>query len=69
MHYSKAIVIFTNIDDPRFSDEEKGEAIYKVLHLVTHNSITKDQMLKVIRYLLYLCFDVNTGGEDESGKV
>ena len=51
MKISKACAIFENIDSPDFTDLEKGEAIYEVLKMPTHNSITKDKMLNVIKWL------------------
>lgn len=51
MKISKAYTIFCDIENPKISDEEKGAAIWKVVNMETHNSITKAEMLKVIRYL------------------
>ena len=55
MRFGKAYAIFANIDS---TDEEKGAAILQILKMETHNSVTKAAMLKVIRYLLNLAFDV-----------
>ena len=57
MKTSKACVIFDNIDSPDFTDLEKGEAIYEVLKMPTHNSITKDKMLSVIKWLFDKVFE------------
>lgn len=51
MGYGKAIAIFMQIDSDEYSDEEKALAIHRVLHMPTHNGITKDVMLKVISWL------------------
>lgn len=57
----KAYSIFHNIDDPKITDEEKGLAIWRVAKMETHNSVTKAAMVKVIRYLLGLCFEPPEG--------
>ena len=57
MKYWEALRIFADIENPEISDSDKGMAIHKVLGLATHNSVTKEQMLKVIRYLFDLCFE------------
>lgn len=51
-----ASAIFEDINRPDFSDIEKGTAIKIVLDMETHNSVTKDSMLQVIRYLWDMCF-------------
>ena len=57
MRIGKACAIFENIDSPDFTDLEKGEAIYEVLKMPTHNSITKDKMLSVINWLFDKVFE------------
>ena len=47
----KAMAIFMQIDSDKFTDEEKAEAIYVVMKMPTHMSITKDKMLSVIKWL------------------
>ncbi len=58
MTLSQAIAIFGNLDTYVGPDEEKGQAIWMVLNMETHNSITKASMLKAIRWLLELSFDI-----------
>lgn len=53
-----AFLIFQNIDTVDLDDALKGEAILKIIDLPTHMGVTKDMMLKVIRWLLGLCFDI-----------
>lgn len=43
--------------------EEKGLAIYIVMNMETHNSVTKDSMLKVIRWLWDRAFEIKQEGE------
>lgn len=57
MKTSKACVIFDNIDSPDFTVLEKGEAVYEVLKMPTHNSITKGKMLNVIKWLFDKVFE------------
>lgn len=51
MNAGKAMAIFMQIDSDKFTDEEKAEAIYVVMKMPTHMSITKDTMLSVIKWL------------------
>ena len=44
--------IFYDIQSSKHSDEEKARAIMQVCGMETHNSVTKDAMLRVIWYLL-----------------
>lgn len=57
MNLRTAYAIFKNINSDQFTDEEKGEAIEKVANMETHNGVTKDDMLGVIKYLWDLCFE------------
>lgn len=58
MKIGSAVALFCNINTDKFNDQEKGQAIYEVLKMPTHNSISKDKMLSVIDYLLRLSFDL-----------
>lgn len=51
MRIGKACAIFLNIDSPDYSPNEKGRAIQMVADMPTHNGITKDSMLRVIKWL------------------
>lgn len=51
MTIGRAILIFSDIKNPGFLEKEKALAIYKVLGMPTHNGVTKDKMLEVIRWL------------------
>ena len=65
MKINTACQIFLQVNSDKYTDEEKGTAIYEVLKMPTHNGITKDAMLKVIEYLLNLAFDIPEGREVE----
>lgn len=58
MSIGTAYVIFQNIDSLDISTEEKAAAIFKVINMETHNSVTKASMLKALRWLLELSFDI-----------
>ena len=58
MKIGKACAIFLQIDSDEYTMEEKGEAIFRVAQMPTHNGINKDAMLKVIDWLLRLAYDV-----------
>lgn len=61
MTFGDAYVIFKNIDTVDLDDRVKGTAIMKVASLETHNGITKEDMVKVIKYLLPLAFEFGEG--------
>ena len=63
MNLAKAIAIFVQIDSDKYTDDEKGTAITLVSKMETHNGITKTAMLKVIWWLLNMCFDLPEGTE------
>lgn len=69
MTMGQALSAFYNIDGQNavggevITEEEKGLAIWKVLNMETHNSITKAAMLKVMRYLLGLAFELPEEGK------
>lgn len=51
MDIGKAMAVFENINSDKYSETEKAMAIYRVMYMETHNSVTKASMLKVIRWL------------------
>ena len=57
MNIGIACAIFDNIDSEAFSDIEKAGAIHDVLSMPTHNSVTKEAMLKVIAWLWDMVFE------------
>ena len=58
MKIGHALSIFSQIDSEEYTTEEKGAAIYEVLKMETHNSISKAQMLSALHFLLRLAFDI-----------
>ena len=58
MTTGEAYAICDRIDSDEYSDQEKGTAIYIVLNMETHNGVTKDNLLGIVKYLFNLCFDV-----------
>lgn len=68
MNIPTAYRIFRNINTAACTDEEKGEAIEIVANMETHNGVTKDNMLCVIKYLWGLCFEWPAqAGEEANG--
>ena len=65
MKIGQALSIFMDIESNEHTVQEKGEAIYKVMRMPTHNGVTKDMMLKVIRWLFNIIFDAPKGGDGE----
>ena len=64
MTKGRALAIFENIENASVSIEEKGLAIYIVMNMATHKSVTKGGMLKVIRWLWDRAFEIKQGVED-----
>jgi hypothetical protein len=58
MKRAEAYEIFYNLDSVKYDDQQKGTAIYEIINMATHNSITKDDLLCACRYLLSLSFDI-----------
>lgn len=68
MNIGKECAIFMNIESDKYTDVEKGEAILHVIKMPTHNGITKDCILKVVKWLLYMAFDVQEEGRNEDER-
>ena len=66
MKIGKAIGIFCNINSDKYTLLEKGEAIYEVLQMPTHMSITKADLLKVIDWLWNQVFELSDQEETET---
>lgn len=66
MNIGMARAIFDNLDDCKPTMEEKGLAIRKVIDMETHNSVTKDQMLKAMNWMWNQIFELEQDGKDDS---
>lgn len=60
MRTGRALLIFSDIDNNGFTDNEKANAVYTVMNMHTHNYVKKDWMLAVIKWLFYQAFEVET---------
>lgn len=58
MNIGKACAIFEQLDSDKYTEEEKAIAIYKVMNMPTHNSVTKANMLKAIKWLFDKCYEI-----------
>ena len=65
MNIGRACAIFAQINRDKYTDDEKAMAIYAVLNMATHNSVTKDNMLVVIKWLFDRLWSV---GEDKGDE-
>ena len=65
MDIGKAMAIFHNINSDKYSDSLKAMAIYRVMHMETHNAVTKASMLEVIRWLWDRQFELVEGEDDD----
>ena len=69
MTKAKAVKIFKNINSEENSILDKGIAIFEVKEMETFNSITKDEMMDVVRFLYPYFFKVVTRLEDDDLEV
>lgn len=51
-------LILNNINSQFFTDEEKGEALWHVLNLTTHNGVSKKKILEWCDWLWGKVFEV-----------
>ena len=65
MKIGNARAVFENINSDEYSEIEKAMAIYRVMHMETHNAVTKASMLEVIRWLWDRQFELVEGEEDD----
>ena len=47
----EAYMIFNDIENSKYTNEEKVIAVYTIMNMETHNSVTKADMLNVIRWM------------------
>lgn len=52
MNIGKACAIFRNINNDKFTDDEKIEAIREVIDMETHNGIAKSDCFYALSWLL-----------------
>lgn len=64
MTIQKAMVIFNDITSQDYTDEEKLIAIYKVIKMPTHMSITKTATLKALIWLWNSAYEIKEGEQD-----
>lgn len=67
MKIRKAMEIFEDINSDEYSDVEKALAIYRVMYIETHNSVTKASMLEVIKWLWDRHFEFVFVEDEEGG--
>ena len=70
MNKGKAMAIVKNIETFDCTDEEKAYAIYLVMNMATHMSITKDELITAIKWLWHYSweFKEEKGGDTECEK-
>ena len=58
MRLCDAIAVVRNLDSENLTDETKGLAILQILEAETLNSVTKNDMKKIIGWLFGKCYEV-----------
>lgn len=58
MNIGTARAIFENLNDINVTIEEKGVAIRQIIDMETHNSITKNQLVKAMDWLWNQIFEL-----------
>ena len=67
MKIGKAMEIFEDINSDEYYDADKALAIYRVMYMETHNSVTKASMLEVIKWLWDRHFEFVFVEDEEGG--
>ena len=65
MNIGTARAIFENLEECQRPIEEKGLAIRTILDMETHNSVTKEQLLKAMGWMWNQMFELVDGDKDE----
>ena len=52
------MAICHEINSDKYSDEDKAFAVYQVMNMTTHMSISKEKMIEIIKWLWNLSFEV-----------
>lgn len=68
MSKGKAMAIVKNIETFDCTDEEKAYAIYLVMNMATHMSITKDELITAIKWLWHNCYTLDAELEEKVGE-
>lgn len=64
MEFAEARQIFKNIKSDKYTDEEKGAAIYRIIRAETINCISKGEIMNVVRWLFFRCFEIDIEGKE-----
>lgn len=66
MNIGKACAIFAQIEDKRFTRDEKLIAIHEVMNMPTHMGITKDKILTALKWLWNSTYELTEAGAGEN---
>lgn len=68
MNLIQALAIVKNINTVECTDEEKAYAIYLVMNMATHMSITKDELITAIKWLWHRAYEFEAEVEEKAGE-
>lgn len=68
MKLARAVTICKNINSDIFTVEEKALAIHEVMNMPTQNSINKQTLNEVIRWLWNISFELREIHEEDDCK-
>ena len=68
MSKGKAMAIVKNIEKAECTDEEKAYAIYLVMNMATHMSVTKDELITAIKWLWHRAYEFEAEVEEKVGE-
>lgn len=57
MQLSTAIMVVKNLENKKFSDDDRIDAIIQVVDMSSHHSVTKEELLKAMRYLIDVFYE------------
>jgi len=67
MSVGKAIGIFSNINEDKYSDAEKARAIYIIMNRSVHKGeVVKEDMMEVIKWLWHRQFRVRKNNDNNN---
>lgn len=69
MNKGKAIAILKDINNAECTDNEIAHAIYLVMNMPTHMSITKDDLINAIKWLWHSAYEYKEDVEEKAGDM
>lgn len=69
MNIGKACAIFERIDNEKYTEQEKINAVKLVIEMPTHNGITKDMILNAFRWFFNLAVEESSKRQTNADRI